>query len=108
MRALLVLALVSCTTVNEATGGWGVDLGGGQVWQCEVEDASNEFAIVDLELCWKRGQGELEESLWVAYGNEEGEGFATCWETKRHSGSCWYRCPSQRLANASDGSWCPP
>ncbi len=104
---LFALCLLSCNTVNDATGGWGVDLGGGSVWECEVEDASRAHATVDLELCWGGGVDSLESSLWVTYGNEGGAGFASCRPTERHSGACWYRCPSQWLANALHGSHCP-
>ena len=111
MRAVILALLCSCDYVNEKTGGLGLDFGTGTVWQCEVEDASADFAIVDLELCWKRGRGELEETLWVAYGNEEGEGFATCRATERHSGPCRWccgtSCPSWG-SNALNGNWCPP
>lgn len=112
MRSLLLLlCLASCDTVNSATGGLGLDLGFGSVWQCEVEDAYQRHEIADVEVCWKGGQDRLEETLWVAYGNEEGAGYATCRPTDRHSGPCRWccgtGCPSWG-SNALNGQWCPP
>ena len=111
IRVLLLLALCSCDTVNEATGGLGLDLGFGSVWQCEVEDALAGFGVEDVEVCWKGSQDALEQSLWVAYGNEDGAGFATCRPTERHSGPCFWCCGTDCRSwgsNSLHGSWCPP
>ena len=102
----LALALSACGLQNTG-GGAGLDFGTGHVWECEVEDASQGFQIVDLEVCWKRSRDDLELALWDAYGDPDTlNGYATCRPTQRHAGPCWYRCPGGKGCNAFHGCLC--
>lgn len=95
---LLALLLVACVPAP-SLGPWR-----DRVYACEVENASDMHAIVDLELCYDRGPDELEQQLWNRYG-----GMATCQPTRRHAGICQYCCREScgPGANAFDGSFCP-
>jgi hypothetical protein len=102
VRALIFLFLFLSGCIG---GGTGLDLPFLEVvYECDVEDASAGYAVVNLELCFNRGADELESQLWDAYG-----GFAICNPTQRHLGPCQYCCGPNcgRGANARNGAWCP-
>ncbi len=104
MRLALLWLLCSCGVVNDATGGIGLDLPWlDLVYECQVEDAANGHAIVNLELCFDDSADELERQLWNRYG-----GFAICGPTQRHLGPCLHDCPPpESNCNASGGCFCP-
>lgn len=91
----IVIALAACEPHDVLGTGWdlpGLDV----VYQCDVDGT-------EVELCWPDGKLSLEASLV-----EHGLGAtASCHDTPRHPGPCWYQCPSATGCNAFGGCWCP-
>ena len=103
MRALLALLLVACDpgeTVNDITGGWGLDLPGlGVTYECVIQGPGYEDT---LELCYD--EDHLSLSIWESLGRE---GTVVCKPTQRHAGPCYYHCDGGSGCNALHGCWCP-
>jgi hypothetical protein len=88
-----------CQDIKEIGGGAGIDLPGdflGVVYECRFTDGS------ETEFCWADSENELVLSL-----NDNGFDTVDCYDTPRHAGPCWYRCPGGRGCNSFSGCWCP-
>lgn len=98
MRALLLLALVSCAEVDIASQAAG---GPGTVYNCTGDDQEHELCFYDdaaEELAWHLGLPEC-------HAVEAGERFWP-WLTNLLSVGCTYVCPGQRGCNAHQGCYC--